>query len=281
MTGNLTNYHSHCLFCDGRADMDPFVRFALNEGFSAYGFSSHAPLPFPTAWTMEWDRMDDYLGLIDRLKRKYAGLIELYAGLEIDYLNERSNPATGVFQSLPLDFRIGSVHLLYNARSEVVDIDLPQGKFHRMVDREFGGDLDLVIRLYYRRVMRMLQLGGFDIVGHVDKLHYNAACYRPGVVDEPWYDELVRHCLIDIAWRGYQVEVNTKAYNDLGVFFPDARYFAFMHSLGIKVQVNSDAHYPHLINNGRPQALRALRAAGYECVMELHGGRWREMPIVV
>ena len=30
----------------------------------------------------------------------------------------------------------------------------------------------------------------------------------------------------------------------------------------------------------RPEALRALRKAGYESVMELHGGEWKEMPIV-
>ena len=40
--------------------MEDFVRFALSEGFTSYGFSSHAPLPFSTAWTMEWDRMNDY-----------------------------------------------------------------------------------------------------------------------------------------------------------------------------------------------------------------------------
>mgnify|MGYP002242179652 CR=1 FL=1 len=68
--------------------MEDFVRFALSEGFTSYGFSSHAPLPFSTAWTMEWDIMDDYLSEFHRLKEKYAGRIELYIGLEIDYLNK-------------------------------------------------------------------------------------------------------------------------------------------------------------------------------------------------
>ena len=49
---NLTNYHSHCLYCDGRANMEDFIRFAISEGFTSYGISSHAPLPFSTAWTM-------------------------------------------------------------------------------------------------------------------------------------------------------------------------------------------------------------------------------------
>ena len=66
---NLTNYHSHCLYCDGRANMEDFIRFAISEGFTSYGISSHAPLPFSTAWTMEWDRMDDYLSEFSRLKK--------------------------------------------------------------------------------------------------------------------------------------------------------------------------------------------------------------------
>ena len=104
---NLTNYHSHCLYCDGRANMEDFIRFAISEGFTSYGISSHAPLPFSTAWTMEWDRMDDYLSEFSRLKEKYADKIELAIGLEIDYLDEDSNPSLPRFQDLPLDYRIG------------------------------------------------------------------------------------------------------------------------------------------------------------------------------
>ena len=239
--GNLTNYHSHSLYCDGRAGMEDFVRFAISEGFTSYGFSSHAPLPFSTAWAMEWDRMDDYLAEFHRMKKKYARKIELYLGLEIDYLNEESNPSVDCFRKLPLDYRIGSVHMLYNDESEVVDVDVSAAAFKRIVDEQFGGDLERVVRLYYGRLRRMLELGGFDIVGHADKMHYN----------------------------------------DLGTFYPNERYFPLLHSLGIRVQVNSDSHYPERINSGRPEALRALVKAGYKTVMELYDGKWQEMPIVL
>ena len=56
---NLTNYHSHTLYCDGRAGMEDFIRFAISRGFTSYGISSHAPLPFPTHWTREGERLDD------------------------------------------------------------------------------------------------------------------------------------------------------------------------------------------------------------------------------
>lgn len=273
-----SNYHSHSLYCDGRAGMEDFVRFALSSGFTSYGFSSHAPLPFPTAWTMEWDRMDDYVAEFRRLKEKYAGRIELYLGLEIDYLNEESHPAIERFRCLPLDYRIGSVHLLYDDEGRVVDADLSAEKFRQMVEKHFQGDVERVVRLYYERSRRMVELGGFDIVGHADKIHYNAAYCRPGILEEPWYDRLVCDYFAEIARRGYQVEINTKAWSELGTFYPDERYFPLLRELGIRVQVNSDAHYPERIASGMAEAYRALRRAGFTSVMRLRGGQWTEIP---
>ena len=234
---NLTNYHSHCLYCDGRANMEDFIRFAISEGFTSYGISSHAPLPFSTAWTMEWDRMDDYLSEFSRLKEKYADKIELAIGLEIDYLDEDS--------------------------------------------KHFDGDLDYVVHLYYKNLLRMVELGGFDIVGHADKMHYNASCYRSGLLDEPWYDTLVRGYFTAIAEHGYIVEINTKAYHELGTFYPNERYFTFLKELGVRVQVNSDAHYPERINNARAEALAALKKAGFTSVVEWHDRKWEDTGISV
>ena len=276
---NLTNYHSHCTFCDGRADMEPFVRFAVGRGFTSYGFTSHAPLPFSTRWTMEWDRMDDYLSEFRRLRTKYADRIELYVGLEIDYLNDDSNPSIDRFRRLPLDYRIGSVHTLYNDAGKVVDIDLPADAFTLMVNREFRGDVERVLRLYYERVMRMIGLGGFEILGHADKPHRNAALMRPGLLDEPWYDELITNVFREAIRRDIQIEINTKGLFDVGTFFPNERYFPLLHEMGAKVQVNSDAHYPDLISVGRAEALRALWRAGFRSVMELVHGRWCEVDI--
>ena len=271
---NLTNYHSHCLYCDGRANMEDFIRFAISEGFTSYGISSHAPLPFSTAWTMEWDRMDDYLSEFSRLKEKYADKIELAIGLEIDYLDEDSNP------SLPR-YRIGSVHMLYSPEREIVDIDTPADTFRQLIDKHFDGDLDYVVHLYYKNLLRMVELGGFDIVGHADKMHYNASCYRSGLLDEPWYDTLVRGYFTAIAEHGYIVEINTKAYHELGTFYPNERYFTFLKELGVRVQVNSDAHYPERINNARAEALAALKKAGFTSVVEWHDRKWEDTGISV
>lgn len=276
---NLTNYHSHCSFCDGRAPLEAFIQEAIRQGFTSYGVSSHAPLPFSTQWTMEWEQVPAYLDEFSRMKEKYGKDIELYLGMEIDYLNEESNPSVSRFRDLPLDYRIGSVHMLYDKRGEVVDTDCPADIYRERVDKYFGGDVEYVIKLYYERLLRMIELGGFDIVGHADKMHYNASVYRPGLLDETWYNDIIEDYFRTIAAHNYMVEINTKAYHKLGTFYPNERYFKLLLESGIRVQVNSDAHYPELINDGRPEALAALRKAGFTTVMELHDGEWVGTPI--
>ena len=276
---NLTNYHSHCSFCDGRAPLEDFVRTAIDMGFTSYGISSHAPLPFPTRWTMKKEDVEAYLKEANDLKKKYASQIELYVGMEIDYLNEESNPAIDYFRRMPLDYRIGSVHMLESIEGEIIDIDVSKERFKEQLPIYFDNDLKRLVNAYFDKLMRMVELGGFEIVGHADKMSYNATYCQPDLLEQPWYNTRIRDYFTFIAERGLMVEINTKAYHTHGVFFPHQKYFSLLKELNIPVQVNSDAHYPELINNNRPEALQALMEAGIRTVMELHGRKWLEVNI--
>lgn len=276
---NLTNYHSHCNYCDGKAPLEDFIKSAIEKRFTSYGISSHAPLPFPTKWTMNKEDVSAYLAEANMLKEKYASQIELYIGMEIDYLNEESNPSIPFFRELPLDYRIGSVHLLEDANGTVVDTDTTKEKFKERLDKHFNGDLKSTVLCYFRNLMHMIELGGFDIVGHADKISYNADYCEPGVLEQMWYKDIIREYFSLIAKRGLMVEINTKAYKNLGVFYPNRALFPLLKELHIPVMVNSDAHFPELINDARPEALLALQEAGIHTVMELHHGQWKEVPI--
>ena len=116
-------------------------------------------------------------------------------------------------------------------------------------------------------------------MGHADRAHYTASGCRRGTRAGPWYARLVCDYFAEIARRGYQMEINTKAYEELGVFYPDVRYFPLLRELGVRVQVNSDAHYPERIASGMSEAFRALRRAGFTSVMQLQAGRWVEREI--
>lgn len=276
---NLTNYHSHCLYCDGKAPIEAFVKSAIMAGFTAYGVSSHAPLPFQTCWNLDRNKVSDYLEELERLKRKYAGQIELYTGMEIDYLDEGHNPSVDYFQRLPLDYRIGSVHLIRTDKGEIIDTDTGCEHFALLLEQYFAGDLRRMVGRYYESSMRMVDAGGFDFVGHADKIFYNAEYCEPGVTRQSWYQALREELFARIAEKGLMMEINTKAFEKKGCFFPDRTSFGLIHRLGIPVMVNSDAHYPERINLGRREALEALKAEGFTSVCELHGGEWTETSI--
>ena len=276
---NRTNYHSHCSFCDGKAPMEEFIREAIRQGFTAYGISSHAPLPFDTAWTLDRNRVEDYLAEISRLKELYSDRIEIYAGMEIDYLDETSHPASPYFQDLPLDYRIGSVHLMRDNDGAFVDIDTRPEIFAERLREHFGNDLERLVQNYFAKLMHMVDTGGFDMVGHADKLYINAEHCQPGITARTWYKEIIRAYFERIARKGLMVEINTKKFKSAGRFSPSIEHFTLLKGLKIPVVVDSDAHIPQAIDSGRKEALCALKNAGFTHVMELHNGAWQEIAI--
>ncbi|MEG1585919.1 MAG: histidinol-phosphatase [Bacteroidales bacterium] len=276
---NLTNYHSHCSFCDGKADAEDFIREAIRQGFYSYGVSSHAPLPFSTHWSMEMSNIDAYIRQIQGLKLKYASSIEIYLGLEIDYLTDDHYPGMPYFRELPLDYRIGSVHMLEDLSGQLADLDVAPEVFKQKIADRFDHDLRAVVVGYFDKLMRMVDRGGFDIVGHADKISMNASFCQPAVTTEPWYVQKVHEYFEQIARKGLMMEINTKAYLQKGYFFPNQEHFEFIRSLNIPVLVNSDAHFPGKINDGRDAALCALKNAGFQTVRELIKGEWQDVAI--
>ena len=83
-----SSYHVHSCFCDGHGDPEEYVLSALKNGFQSIGFSSHAPMPFPYPKILKIESLESYLSNIRNLKAKYAGQIEIYASLELDYFEK-------------------------------------------------------------------------------------------------------------------------------------------------------------------------------------------------
>ena len=177
---NLTNYHSHTSFCDGKADAEDFIKQAIKEGFYSYGISGHAPLPYHTHWSMDMEDTQKYIDTISSLKEKYKDSIEIYLGMEIDYLTDEHNPASDFFRNLSLDYRIGSVHLLEDKDGINRDIDVKPDLFCKLIDDKFDSDIKKVVEIYFNKMKKMIQRGGFDFIGHCDKISLNASFYRPG-----------------------------------------------------------------------------------------------------
>lgn len=275
----LTNYHSHTPYCDGRCDMEEFVATAVWLGFASYGISPHSPLPLPSGCNMKRERVADFIEEMERLKRKYGRRIELYTGMEIDFIGDEWGPSNDFFASLPLDYRIGAVHFLRCDDGGFAEIDCSAATFKEIADNRFGGNIRRLVERYFAAMLDMIECGGFDFAAHPDKISMNASAYSPGITEEKWYSELLHAYFERIAATGTMLEVNTKAYSRTGFLFPNRKWFAELKRLGIELTVNSDAHIPALMTCGFDDTKRFLREAGYDHVMQLKGGVWRENPL--
>lgn len=278
-----SNFHSHCIFCDGRSYPEDYIKFALSANFRAYGFSSHSPLPFETCWNMSAADMPAYLNEIARLKEKYKDRIEIYTGLEIDCLDETYNASIPYFQELPLDYRISSIHFIPWRQplleANMTCIDGSYSDFHTAIEERYRGNIRAVVADYYHSSMRMVESGGFDIVGHMDKIYMNAGRHPDFDRDADWYGRLLEEYIRLIAEKALIVEINTKNYLRKQQTFPHLSLFSLLKKYQIPVMVNTDSHFPELIHAGRTDVLQLLKAAGYRTTRELVNGKWEDIEI--
>lgn len=253
------NFHSHTQFCDGHASMELMARAAVGAGMRHYGFSPHSPIPVSSPCNMLRADVDVYLAEVQRIKTMpELQSCRFYAAMEVDYIGDDWGPANEYFKSLPLDYIIGSVHFIPSQSGEYVDIDGHFDSFAKRMKAYFRDDIDYVVDTFYRQSRAMVEAGGFDILGHFDKVGQNASYYAPGIEDGSHYRQCVESLIGMIIDRRCVIELNTKAREQHGRFFPGERYLPVLADAGITMLVNSDAHQPDRIDASRGEAFNLL-----------------------
>jgi len=271
-----SNYHSHSSFCDGRSSMEEFVKYAIAKGLKKYGFSSHAPLPFSTFWNMNLDDLPEYQMEFYRLKEKYASQIELYIGLELDYINGFFEFGHNLYSTDSFDYLIGSIHYmdqLPNGDFWCVDGNFQD--FYAGLKTLYGGDIRPAVKRFYEISSLMIEKGGFDIVGHFDKIALNGSKCAGFDITENWYKNYVGEVLEQIKNKGLILEVNTKSLASKGMTYPDVQFFPLINDLQIPIVVNSDCHYPTNVIDGFEPTFRALKELGFKTMQQLIDGKWQ------
>ena len=275
----LSSYHVHSCFCDGHGDPEEYVLSALKNGFQSIGFSSHAPMPFPYPKILKIENLESYLSNIRNLKAKYAGQIEIYASLELDYFEKPEYQTFYLEIRKRLDYTLASIHFMQHPETgKLYGIDSNLPEFQESIEAIFAGDIKAYVKKYYSMVEDMVRVYQPDIIGHFDVLKkYNKqeAFFRE---EETWYREIVCKTLDTIADSKSIVEVNTGglARGSTVSLYPSLWILKECRKRGIPLAVNSDAHHPDQIASFYERAEAEIKEAGYDRIRVLKNGTWQD-----
>ncbi|MBN1646732.1 MAG: histidinol-phosphatase [Spirochaetales bacterium] len=278
----LSNFHSHFNLCDGKGEAHEYLDRAIELGFVSYGFSAHAPIPGEHSWTLAPENLPLYIDTVNGLKKKYAGKIQVYAGLEIDFIPAVMGPSSPEFTSLGLDFKIGSVHMIKCAYTDrQLAVDGPDEHFLSLFNDTFAGSFRDFSAAYYTLLNDMIAGHRFDILGHLDLIKKKDKKF--GYLDEsaPWYRTQVLEVLDHAAEKGIIIEVNTGgiARGATDQVYPSEWIIRECFARGIPMMVNADSHDPSKINFYFDESYALLRSCGYRSVRILRDGKWQDVGI--
>ena len=239
------NFHTHSTWCDGTDTPRAMVKGALEKGFSALGFSSHAMFPRDEVpWELTADKIGGYFSEIRALAREFKPRIEIYCGVEAEFVPGAASPDRSVYAAHKPDYIIGSVHFVTAPDGARIPVDDTPEDFFAGLRDHFGGSPEAFATEYFRLVRQMAAECDFDIVGHADLLRkYNA---KHPWLDEnaPWYLRQLEETADALAASGKIVEINTGAIARgwLDDAYPSPRFRAALRARGARFVLSSDAH---------------------------------------
>jgi histidinol phosphate phosphatase HisJ family len=265
------DFHTHHFRC-GHAEgsIRDYIEAALEKGLAMIGISDHSPYfasgkdrPSPSV-AMAKSEFPRYVEEVLRLKKEYAGKIEVLLGVESDYFPEHEALYRSVYDAYPFDYRIGSVHQL---------LGLSIFNRNRWKNLNERGRIETK-DAYFREIQRSAKSGMFDILGHIDAMKG----YYPEF-DEIPTNELDR-TLKTIAECDVAIEINTSGKTkDCGGWYPSDDILEKAHHYGVKVTFGSDAHVPDRVADEWDEVRLRLKDIGFKEWAVFRGRRRVMIPL--
>ncbi|MBX2898505.1 MAG: histidinol-phosphatase [Cyclobacteriaceae bacterium] len=265
-----TNYHTHSSYCDGKETLASYVH---QPQLLALGFSSHAPLPFDCKWCMPAEKLPAYVAEIAALKKTAA--IEIYSGLEVDYIPGLISPA----RFTNFDYTIGSIHFIDQfADGTPWEIDGQHTVFAQGLEKIFHNNYRHAWMRYFELTKALLHEAP-SVLGHLDKMKIQNSGNRYFNEAEPWYRQELKKLLDAVQQSETIIEINTR-----GIYqqksettYPSPWIVALLKERNIRVTISSDAHHPKDVCNEFELAATVLLQAGYKKITILREGVWKEV----
>lgn len=229
-----TNFHTHtyrCMHAEGTEE--DYVKAAVRCGLTQLGMSDHGPDPENSnRYKMTWEELDDYLGTLAELKKKYQGEIAIFSGFEYEYLDEFLPFLKELKMREDIDYFGLGPHAFRDSRGEFYN------SFGLTHPREFMP--------YAKAVAQAMESGLYSFVAHPDIYVMNMETHCKEADEAA---KIIAKASLD---TGIPLEINANGMRK-GQFmcdgvmrypYPYWRFWDVVAEVGSKVIVGSDAHSP-------------------------------------
>lgn len=254
----FSDFHTHTLFSDGRQSREEMTEAAIDLGMYAIGFSDHAPMEFEPKYPERQAWIEESIRETARLKEKYKGKIEIFAGLELDVNVD--------IDVSGLDYLLEANHFI-KVGEDYVPTDWSAKHITDGADKHFGGDIFKFFAHYYEELSRAGDRGPctvahFDVVA---KFNEDECMFKD---DDPRYLDAALTCVEVLAKKDVIFELNTGA-----IFrgyrtkpYPSIPILRRMHELGCRIILGGDSHCREALCHKFDDALEYAALAGYTSV---------------
>jgi histidinol-phosphatase (PHP family) len=229
---------------------------------------THAPTAkkagLETFWNLKEERINDYVNEVLSAKIRWQGKLNVFLGLEVDYIKGLRSPIDNDIKTLNTDYLIGSVHYIVPPNDcKPFTIDGSMEELENGLNKGFGGNWEMLMNCYYDAVAEMIALGGFEILGHADLIKKNCEGKNYWSLE----NELCRQKEIAraAANAGITVEVNTGGMNrgKTSDVYPSLTFLKFFREYNVPVIITADAHRAEHINGNYDTAVQTLVCADF------------------
>ena len=239
----LTNLHTHSFYSDGKNSPEEMVLAAIENNLDSIGFSSHGPVDEETYWSIKHTKIEEYIEVINNLKEKYKDKIEIFLGMEMDYIPGKGFTDLSLSLMERLDYYIGSVHYLSKFNNGAWwTVDYYFDSVLRGIDESFQGNKRKAVETYYETISEMAERFQPPIIGHLDLFKINNKNNILFDEREDWYREAIGKTLDVIMNTSSAIEINTggMARGYVQEQYPSNFVLKMIKERNIPITVNSD-----------------------------------------
>ncbi|MCH1984488.1 histidinol-phosphatase HisJ family protein [Ruminococcus sp. OA3] len=266
MTCDL-HIHSRYSF-DSSESLAEICRWAVKRNIGVIAITDHCDMiqgRDGIAYYLEVEKQR--IKAFEKVREEYQQLEVLY-GIEIGNAIDCPEETRKFLKLRKFDFIIGAIHFLPDG-----------GDIYKLPYRD-AGEVKRMFRDYFISVEKLVRLGGFDSLAHLD---YPLRVLK-GKVSAPTienYRELVEPILSGLILQGIALEVNTRGiYDWQGRVGPEDWVLTRYRELGGRLlTIGSDAHTAFRTGVGFENAAEMLRRTGFRSYTIYRGRKPVEIPI--